>query len=328
MITRNTILSRTHYGTGIYSHYMRQHYPDRIVMHMVGRDCGNCPNPFDEGRESLHVWYQKIYPEKKLSPEISRHHDLSGRIPDGDCFDFAALITGKTGQALLEQIDVDLNLHILHPVSFYDRPAPAAAKDQDFEPASTVEPAPTVQLPRFSFFKAPIRNIYPFKDITLRDAYAYITGHYAAPQTAALRSLQSKEEARAYKANNFAYATFSGTFTKRANTALKRASNLMCLDFDHLQNPAGLADALKDDDSLETALLFRSPSGDGLKWVIRIDYEGHPHEWLFGAISNYIHASYGVEVDKSGKDIARACFLPHDPDAYINPIFMQNNHVE
>jgi hypothetical protein len=24
-------------------------------------------------------------------------------------------------------------------------------------------------------------------------------------------------------------------------------------------------------------------------------------------------------VDKSGKDVSRACFLPHDPEAYINP---------
>ena len=315
MITRNTILSRTNYGTRIYSHYMRQRYPDRIVMHIKGRDCGNCPNPFDDGKESLHVWHEKIYPEKKLSPEISRHHDLSGTIPDGDCFDFAALITGKSGQALLEQIDADLDLHILHPVSFYDRPRPA----QEQHP----EPAP---LALFSFFKAPIRNILPYKDITLLDAYAYLTGPYAARQTEHLRSLTSKDEARAYKAQNFAYATFSGTFTKRANSALKQASNLMCLDFDHVSNLAELAEALKEDDSLETALLFRSPSGDGLKWVIQVDYQGHSHEWLFNAISNYISASYGVEVDKSGKDIARACFLPHDPDAYLNPIYTAHPH--
>lgn len=311
MITRNTILNRTHHGTGIYSHYMRQNYPDRIVMHIKGRDCGNCPNPFDEGKECLHVWFEKIYPEKKLSPEISRHHDLSGHIPDGDCFDFAALITGKTGQELLEQIDADLGLHILHPVSFYDKPPLIE------EPAK--EP---VSVPVFSFFKAPIRNILPYKDITLRDAYAYITGPYAAVQTQKLRSIASKEEARAFKANNFAYATFSGTFTKRANSALKKASNLMCLDFDHVPEPATLAETLKEDECLETALLFRSPSGDGIKWIIQIDYEGHTHEWLFGAISNYILSSYGVEVDKSGKDIARACFLPHDPAAYINPNFI------
>ena len=28
-----------------------------------------------------------------------------------------------------------------------------------------------------------------------------------------------------------------------------------------------------------------------------------------------------VEPDKSGKDISRACFLPHDPEAYINPLY-------
>ena len=323
MITRNTILGRSHYGTRIYSHYMRQHYPDRIVMHFKGRDCGNCPNPYDEGRESLHVWHEKIYPDKKLSPEIARHHDLSGHIPDGDCFDFAAIVTGKTGQALLEQIDADLGLHILHPVSFYDKPAPSVEEATEFEPAETEETPLIAEDPLFSFFKAPIRNIYPYKDISLRDAYAYLKGPYAARQTEQLRSLSSKDEARVFKAQNFAYATFSGTFTKRANSTLVKASNLMCLDFDHQPNPARLAAALKDDDSLETALLFRSPSGDGLKWIVQVDYEGHSHEWLFNAISNYILASYGVEVDKSGKDIARACFLPHDPEAYINPNFIR-----
>lgn len=323
MITRNTILARTHYGTGIYSFYMRQYYPDRIVMHMVGRDCGNCPNPFDEGTESLHVWHEKIYPEKNLSPEIARHHDLSGHISDGDCFDFAALVTGKSGQALLEQIDADLGLHILNPVSFYDKPKAPAAVSKPVEPAETKETALIAECPKFSFFKAPIRNIMPYKDITLRDAYTYIKGPYAARQTEMLRALSTKEEARAFKANNFAYATFSGTFSKRANSALKQASNLMCLDFDHVQDPATLAETLKEDGCLETALLFRSPSGDGIKWVVQIDYDNHSHEWLFGAISNYILATYGVEVDKSGKDIARACFLPHDPAAYINPLYIQ-----
>lgn len=322
MITRNEILLRTHYGTKIYSHYMRRYFPDRIVMHLVGRDCGNCPNPFNEGKESLHVWHEKIYPERFLSPEISRHHDLSGHISDGDCFDFAALITGKTGQALLEQIDADLGLHILNPVSFYSKPQAPAVVNKTAAPAETKETTLITECPKFSFFKAPIRNILPYKDITLRDAYAYITGPYAAAQTQKLRSISSKEEARAFKANNFAYATFSGTFSKRANSALKKASNLMCLDFDHVPEPATLAETLKEDECLETALLFRSPSGDGIKWIIQIDYEGHTHEWLFGAISNYILNSYGVEVDKSGKDIARACFLPHDPAAYINPNFI------
>lgn len=38
-----------------------------------------------------------------------------------------------------------------------------------------------------------------------------------------------------------------------------------------------------------------------------------PHSEYFRAVSNYIKKIYGVEPDKSGKDIAGVCFLPYDP---------------
>ena len=85
---------------------------------------------------------------------------------------------------------------------------------------------------------------------------------------------------------------------------------------------------LLDDFYLETKLLFRSPSGDGLKWIVPIDPFKHrlgaftlqeAHSLNFEAVFNYIQHKYNVEVDKSGKDVSRACFLPYDPEAYINP---------
>ena len=69
----------------------------------------------------------------------------------------------------------------------------------------------------------------------------------------------------------------------------------------------------------ETELLFRSPSGNGIKWIIPVvNNNGHDHEYYFRAVSNYLK-SFGITVDKSGKDVSRACFLPHDPNAFINP---------
>ncbi len=38
-------------------------------------------------------------------------------------------------------------------------------------------------------------------------------------------------------------------------------------------------------------------------------------------VANYIAKTYGVAVDKSGRDLSRACFLPHDPNAYLNPAY-------
>lgn len=112
MITRDTILAKTHYGTGIYSYILRQFYPGETVMKISGRDCGICRNPYAGGAVTLHIWHEKIYPDQKLSPEISRHKDQFDAIPPGDCFDFAQLYWTKVGQELLIAIDEDLHLHL------------------------------------------------------------------------------------------------------------------------------------------------------------------------------------------------------------------------
>jgi len=79
---------------------------------------------------------------------------------------------------------------------------------------------------------------------------------------------------------------------------------------------------LLKDEYFETEMLFVSPSGDGLKWIIPIDITEATHQNFFQAIANYIREVYQLEVDKSGKDVSRACFLPHDPEAYINPKYL------
>jgi hypothetical protein len=117
--------------------------------------------------------------------------------------------------------------------------------------------------------------------------------------------------------------TFSGTFSKRNDAALIQHSGLITLDFDHVSNLQELKETLLLDRYFETELMFISPSGDGLKWIISIDLRECNHQDWFQAISAYIKATYQLEVDKSGKDISRACFLPHDPKVYINPNYLK-----
>lgn len=181
---------------------------------------------------------------------------------------------------------------------------------QDFHPFSPV--------PHFSFYRAPVRNTIPYKHITLRDAYAYITGNYARDRTEALRLIKDSKEAREYKARYFDYCTFSGTFSARKEDKLIKHSGLLCLDFDHVQHLEDFFQALKLDRQLKTRLLFRSPSGDGLKWIVEIDLTKCGHAEWFRAVANYVFKTYRVPVDQSGKDICRACFLPWDPKAYLN----------
>ena len=134
--------------------------------------------------------------------------------------------------------------------------------------------------------------------------------------------MTDKKEARKYKADNFDYVTFSGTFLKREEEGLKNHSGLLTVDLDHLENISEVRARLLQDEYFESELLFVSPSGDGLKWIIPIDLSECTHQEYFIAVSNYIRATYGITVDESGKDVSRACFLPFDPQVYINPKYL------
>lgn len=171
----------------------------------------------------------------------------------------------------------------------------------------------------FSYFKRPIRNIYPYNIVRLIDIYNVIKGDYFKSQTDILRKISNKAEARQFKAHNFDYVTFSGMFNMRNNNALIKHSGLIVIDFDNLSDVENTRKQLLNDSELETQLLFISPSGNGLKWVIEVDLSLATHIQYFEGIKNYLLKSYNLEIDNSGKDVTRACFLPHDLEVYINP---------
>jgi hypothetical protein len=177
----------------------------------------------------------------------------------------------------------------------------------------------TNEIPVFSFYRAPIANILPEKEINLVQVYNLIRGKDYGKQTAFLRSISDEAEARKFKATHFNYVTFSGTFSQRNDQFLKKHSGLLTLDFDHLQDVEALKFSLLHDEYFETELLFVSPSGDGLKWIIPIDLDKGTHAEWFRAVSQYIRTTYRLEIDKTGINPSRACFLPFDPDVYINP---------
>ena len=314
MISRENILRKTMYGAGIYAYILRAYYPNETVMHITGRDCGVCRNPFAGDALTLHIWIEKLHPELEVSEELACHSDSSETIPDGCCFDFAQRHYGLAGQELLNAINKDMFLHLEEGYCAY----PPKTTNGNVGNAST-------DCIRFSFFKAPVTNARPFKDITIRDAYNYITGNFAKKRTEELRSIAKTDPKRAkwFKAVRFDYCCFSGTFRSRSNSALIEHSGYLCIDFDHVSNLEELFRALLDDEYFDTQLLFRSPSGDGLKWVIPINVAEMPHGDYFRAVESYIRATYSINIDASGKDISRACFLPYDPFAFINTKFLE-----
>lgn len=310
MIDRPSILARTMYGTRIYTHAIRERWPDEIAMTIKGDDCGTVRNPLSkDGARTLRVWIERTDPDKRLSDRIARHHDDAGILPDGDCFDFAERIYGLTDQKLLEHINNELHLHLEPTWNPYGCHLTQKISEAHAEG------------PRMSFFKCPITNVNPEKDILLSELYAYIIGDEARERTAKLRTITDPKRARLFKSSQFDYATPSGQFTVRKDDGLIQHSGLLTLDFDHVPDVEALFAKLLRDEYIETALAFRSPSGDGIKWIVPIDIKHFTHLENFLGISGYIHKTYGTLVDQSGKDVSRPCFIPHDPRAYLSPKF-------
>ena len=171
----------------------------------------------------------------------------------------------------------------------------------------------------FSYFKAPIFNLYPDANLSIRDVYKKIVGVDYMSVTDKLRLISGKREANSFKQKNFDFVTFSGIFKRRSIDGLLLHSNYICFDFDDVGDIDRLKSILIGDNQLHTSLLFSSPSGTGLKWIVRIDTQSNSNTDWFRAISNYLNKIYGLEVDESGKDVSRACFLCYDNNAYIDP---------
>jgi hypothetical protein len=173
---------------------------------------------------------------------------------------------------------------------------------------------------KFSFFKAPITNVNPYKDVSIEDVYKLLTGPYLRGKTLKLRNIYNKEQNREFKTQQLPYVTFSGKFSTRNEKALIKYSGLIVIDFDRISDIEKLQHQLLRDKYFETELLFTSPNGNGLKWIIPVNINGeYNHAQWFEAISRYIKGTYKIEVDKSGRDISRACFLTFDPNTFMHP---------
>ena len=294
-ISREAILDKTHYGLKIYAHVLRQYYPETTVLSVKGRDCGITRNPFNGGKETLRIHIDGV---------IATHRDTELKTFNGDVFDFAQYHFRITDEEeLLLKINQELHLNL-------------EVKEKD-ELEWLNEPDDTWYA-NCSFFKAPVRNVFPSETLRLHQVFALITSDKYKKITEDLRVITDIKEARKFKANRFDYVTFSGTFEKRNDSNLLQHSNLLTIDFDHLDNLQELKKQLLNDEYFETEMLFISPSGDGLKWIIRIDTSEVSHSEYFTAVANYIKHNYNIEVDQSGKDVSRACFLPYDPTAFLH----------
>ena len=109
---------------------------------------------------------------------------------------------------------------------------------------------------------------------------------------------------------------FSGTFNKRNDNALIQHSGLICLDFDGYEKQKVL---LEDKETLSknkfVFSVFVSPSGNGLKVLVKIPPDSDNHQNYFNSLEKYFNSPY---FDKTSKNISRVCYESYDPLLCIN----------
>jgi len=105
---------------------------------------------------------------------------------------------------------------------------------------------------------------------------------------------------------------WSGCFTVRNKSGIKQHSGLLVADIDNLSEPEiqRVRSTLQSDPHVLT--LFASPTETGLKVVFRVPANTALHSASFTAAANYVKQKCHVDIDQSGKDIARLCFVSYD----------------
>jgi hypothetical protein len=109
---------------------------------------------------------------------------------------------------------------------------------------------------------------------------------------------------------------FSGKFSKRLDSAIIDHSGLICLDFDGYVKQKEL---LQDKETLTknkyVFSVFISPSGNGLKVLVKIPADEENHVNYFNSLEKYFNSIY---FDKTSKNLSRVCYESYDPLIYVN----------
>lgn len=111
---------------------------------------------------------------------------------------------------------------------------------------------------------------------------------------------------------------FSGTFKKRTDNSIVEHSGLICLDFDGYDKQKTL---LQDKENLSKSKyvysVFISPSGNGLKVLVKIPKDPENHTNYFNSLDKHFNSQY---FDKTSKNISRVCYESYDPLIYVNEL--------
>jgi len=113
--------------------------------------------------------------------------------------------------------------------------------------------------------------------------------------------------------------TTSGTFgTARTKENITSYSKMICLDFDKLDHQELIEILTIIKICNYTHVSFISPSGNGIKVIVRVNCDADGHDETYIQVAEYYKSITGITYDKKCKDITRLCFISYDEDVYVN----------
>ena len=146
------------------------------------------------------------------------------------------------------------------------------------------------------------------------------TGKYK-PGIIYLRKSLSEKKVEAYNKAKKSLPAFtpSGKFVGgRKLEFLTEYSKFIILDIDKLSTNDLQKSKSIAAQSEFTYACFISPSGNGLKILVKIDTPKTEHKETFLKVQAHYETILKLEIDKSGKDLTRLCFYSYDENLYYN----------
>tara|TARA_R100001510_G_scaffold57442_1_gene65531 strand:- start:545 stop:2932 length:2388 start_codon:yes stop_codon:yes gene_type:complete len=130
-----------------------------------------------------------------------------------------------------------------------------------------------------------------------------------------IRKTKDKEERNNLK-KRLPAICFSGKFNKRNDSSLIEHSGLICLDFDGYKlNKEMLQEKERLSKNKFIYSVFISPSGKGLKALVKIPPNVDNHKSYFNSLQKHINSPH---FDTTSKNVSRVCYESYDPLIYIS----------
>lgn len=136
-----------------------------------------------------------------------------------------------------------------------------------------------------------------------------------------LRKLISEKKDKEYSKQKKSLPAFtpSANFSNgRKMEFLQEYSKMLILDIDKLDEEALTKTKQIAINCDYTFSCFISPSGKGLKILVKLSSSVSKHKLSFEIIKQYYEKLLNIEIDPSGKDVTRLCFFSYDTNLYLN----------